>query len=109
VAVTLNPRALALLLEAEHGPVGRDLQRRAERVVAFATSRASGGIIGIETGRLHSGIQFQIDSTATGLQARVFTTAMSTWRGQPFSYPAYQDQTQGRPWLSGALRAVIAE
>lgn len=102
MAVTLNPQALALLLESEAGPVGRFLQRRAEAVVQVATVNASGPIIGIESGNLNTGIQYQIEQNADGLRARIFTDAEKNG----FSYPAYWDRN-GRPWLTDALRTVF--
>jgi hypothetical protein len=112
--VKLNEGAINRFLEGDQGPVVTDLRRRAENVTALATLRASGPVIGIRSGRLHSGIQYRIDRAATGPQAVVFTDAMSSWRGQPFSYPAFHDvagvgEPQGgqRPWLSQALRAAL--
>lgn len=102
----LNEPGLRRLLESPLGAVGQDLQRRAENVVTLATLRASGPVIGIRSGALHSGIRYEIENGPT-MRAKIDTDAMSTWNGRPFSYPAYHDQTQGRPWLSGALRAAL--
>jgi len=99
VTVQLNEPALHFFLEEERGPVGRDLQRRAENVTTLAEVNASGSIIGIRSGDLHSGIRFQIGNDGEGLFATVGTDA--THRG--FAYPAFHDR-HGRPWLTEALR-----
>jgi hypothetical protein len=101
--IRLNEIGLRQLLESPLGPVGRDLTRRAEQVTQLATENASGPVIGIESAALHSGIHFEIHEDARGLFATIATPAMSSWRGQPFSYPAYHDQRQNRPWLTKAL------
>ena len=101
--ILLNEVGLRQLLESPLGPVGRDLTRRAEQVTRLATDNASGSVIGIKSGALHSGIHFEIHEEATGLVATIGTPAMSSWRGRPFSYPAYHDQSQNRPWLTKAL------
>lgn len=99
MAVLLNEAALQRLLESEGGPVGDDLRRRAEQVATFATDNASGEVIGIQSGDLHSGIRYEIREGAVGLEAVVRTDAEH--RG--FFYPAFHDQN-GRPWLTSALR-----
>ena len=103
MAVLLNEAALELLLATPAGPVGRDLGRRAEQVVRLAEENASGSIIDIDTGDLHSGIHFEIHADPLGLFARVGTDA----KHRGFSYPAYWDQ-HGRPWLTSALRDGFA-
>jgi hypothetical protein len=99
VTVVLNQPALHFLLESQSGPVGIDLRRRAEQVTRLAEQNASGPIIGIETGDLHSGIKFTISADGEGLFASIGTAA----KHRGFAYPAYWDQT-GRPWLTTALR-----
>ena len=99
MTVRLFEPALTLLLDSEAGPVGQDLRRRAENVTADAEVNASGQIIGIETGDLHSGIRFVVESGGDGLQAVVRTDA----EHGGFAYPAYWDRN-GRPWLTNALR-----
>ena len=99
MSVILNGPALAFLLESENGPVGRDLRRRAEQVTALAEQNASGPIIGIESGDLHSGIRFEIKQDAEGLFATIGTDA----RHGGFAYPTFWDSS-GRPWLTNALR-----
>ena len=96
MTVTLNEVALKALLESENGPIGRDLRRRAENVTARAEQNASGPIIGIRTGNLHSGIRYEIQD---GPVATIGTDANK--RG--FFYPAFWDRS-GRPWLTEALR-----
>jgi hypothetical protein len=97
--ITLNEGALQRLLQSDTGPVGRDLARRAQNVTAQATANASGEILGIRTGRLHSQIRYRIESDAQGLRAIIGSDAKSA---SGFSYPAFQDQN-GRPWLTSAL------
>lgn len=99
MTVRLNQAALRLFLESEVGPVGRDLRRRAENVVAQADVNASGDIIGIESGALHSGVRYEIREAENGLEAIIGTDANKAG----FSYPAWHDQN-GRPWLTSALR-----
>jgi hypothetical protein len=99
MAVRLLEPGIRFLLENEAGPVGRDLRRRAENVAADATANASGEIIGIQTGDLHSGIRYEIQDTGDGLQAVVRTDA----RHNGFAYPAWWDRN-GKPWLTNALR-----
>jgi hypothetical protein len=100
MSVILNEAGLRFFLESEGGPVGGDLQRRAENVTALATQNAEGQIIGIETGDLHSGIRFEIGHDTEGLFAIVKTDA----RHRGFAYPAWWDRFGGRPWLTSALR-----
>jgi hypothetical protein len=97
--IRLNEAALQRFLDSPAGPVGQDLQRRAERVTAEATANASGDIIGIESGALHSGINFRIENDSEGLRAVIGTPANK----DGFSYPAYHDRHE-RPWLTEALR-----
>lgn len=99
MTVVLNEAALERLLQSEAGPVGQDLSRRAQNVTAQAEVNASGAIIGIQTGDLHSGVRFEVGQGDDGLQAVVRTDAQH--RG--FNYPAWHDQN-GRPWLTDALR-----
>jgi hypothetical protein len=100
MAVRLNESALRFFLEEERGPIGRDLRRRAENVTTLAEVNASGPVINIQSGDLHSGIRFQIERDREGLFATVGTDA----RHRGFSYPAFHDR-HGRPWLTEALRA----
>jgi hypothetical protein len=99
MAVRLLEPGIRFLLESELGPVGRDLRRRAENVTEEATQNASGDVIGILTGDLHSGIRYEIQDTGDGLQAVVKTDA----EHNGFAYPAWHDRN-GRPWLTNALR-----
>lgn len=99
MTVVLNEPAIRLLLESEAGPVGRDLRRRAEQVTALASTNASGDLIGIQSGDLHSGIRYEVRQGSGGLEAVIRTDAEH--RG--FAYPAWHDQN-GRPWLTSALR-----
>lgn len=99
MTVVLNEAAIQRLLQSPHGPVGDDLIRRAQNVTALATTNAEGAVIGIDTGDLHSGIQYQLLQDADGLEAVIKTDAQH--RG--FFYPAFHDQN-GRPWLTSALR-----
>lgn len=87
------------LFTGELGPVGRDLRRRAETITAIAEVNASGDIIGIESGALHSGVRYEIREGPEGIEAVIGTDA----NRDGFSYPAYWDQN-GRPWLTSALR-----
>lgn len=87
------------LFTSELGPVGRDLRRRAETVTALAEQNASGDIIGIESGALHSGVRYEIREGADGIEAVIGTDANK----DGFSYPAYWNEN-GRPWLTNALR-----
>lgn len=99
MAVLLNEAGLKLLLESEQGPVGQDLRRRAEQVAALASDNASGEIIGIRSGDLHSEIRYELRESGEGLEAVVLTDA----EHGGFFYPAFHDQN-GRPWLTAALR-----
>jgi hypothetical protein len=107
--ITVNEAGIEHMTRSPLGPVVRDLQRRAENVVALATRRAGGAIIDIESGQLYAGIKYRIEQRTQGPIAIISTDATSEWRGQPFSYPAYHDQQTGRPWLSGALRAAMLD
>lgn len=105
MTITLNPAALARLLESEMGPVGQDLRRRAENVAAQATENASVSgdrTLGIQTGDLHSGIRYEIGHDSDGLFATVGTDAQ---HGGVF-YPTWWDKYGGKPWLSSALDAA---
>jgi hypothetical protein len=102
--VKLNETALVALLESDTGPVARDIRRRAENIGAIAAQNASGDMVNIRSHALLGGLTVgEVEVGPTGPQVVVGTDAMSTWHGQPFSYPAYLDQTY-RPWLSSALR-----
>lgn len=103
MSVKLNEDALARLLNFDNGAVGLDVRRRAENVAAIAALNASGDIIGIRSHALLSGLEVSVRSGPDGPVATVGTSAMSTWNGRPFSYPAYHDQVTGRPWLTEAL------
>jgi hypothetical protein len=97
--IRLNESALRFFLESDIGPVGRDLRRRAEAVTRLAETNASGMVIGIESGALHSGVRYALEQGPEGLQAVIGTDANK----DGFSYPAWHDQN-GRPWLTNALR-----
>ena len=99
MSVALNEAALVHLLESESGPVGQDTRRRAENVARQAEINASGQVIGIESGDLHSGIRYELGRDEQGLRAVIGTNA----RHRGFAYPAWHDQ-HGRPWLTEALR-----
>lgn len=99
MGVTLYEAALFQLLESENGDVGEDLRRRAENVTRIAEVKASGTIIGIDSGDLHSGISYTIAEDERGLYASVGSAAEH--RG--FHYPTWHDRN-GRPWLSTALQ-----
>jgi hypothetical protein len=107
MTVVVNEAALGFLLNSTNGPVGREVARRAAAVVEVAEQNASGTVIGIESRALLSGIFAHVSGTVDGARAVVGTDAMSSWHGQPFSYPAYHDQVTGRPWLTQALREVF--
>ena len=51
-AISLNEPALIGLLYGEAGPVGIDIQRRAEKVAVKARQNASGGMVARRTGAL---------------------------------------------------------
>lgn len=99
MTVRLLEPGIQFLLQDENGPVGRDLRRRAENVAAEAAANASGDIIGIQTGDLHSGIRYVLQDSGEGLEAVVRTDA----EHGGFAYPAWWDQN-GKPWLTTALR-----
>jgi len=115
MAVRLNEAAIARLLDLPTGPVGREIARRAELTTQLASQNASGQLIGIESGRLQTGIHFEVEGTPEGVRAVVSTDAVAynsdgttrLYHGQPFSYPAFHDRN-GRPWLTQALREVFA-
>lgn len=96
--ITVNDAALAVLLRAPDGPVGRDLQRRTFQVANRARENASGEIIGIDTGDLIGGIHAHFSDDANGLRATVGTDA----RHRGFAYPTFWD-VNGRPWLTRSL------
>lgn len=77
-----DEQALNHLLESPDGPVGKDLQRRAENVTAQATENATGiGVAGasnpqgrgpnIRTGNLNTSIRFVIGHDDDGLFAEI--------------------------------------
>ncbi len=101
MTVRLNEFAIRQLLEAENGPVGRDLARRAENIRVQALTNADNNIIGILTSRLYEGVFARIDTDEDGLLAVIGTDATDS---KGFSYPAWHDQ-HGRPWLTSALEA----
>lgn len=98
MSVTLNEVALRFFLDSEQGPVGTDLRERAENVTRLAEQNASGDIIGIDTGDLHSGIRYELRQGEEGLEAVIGTDA----RHNGFAYPTYWDEN-GKPWLTFAL------
>ena len=108
MAVTLNSTALFFLLNSEDGPVGQFMRFRAEEVRERAIANADGLVVQPRTGNLRDNIQRQ-GAFVDGEDAAqtVFTTAESSWGGRPFFYPAFLDQN-GFPWLSDALRDVMA-
>ena len=99
MTVRLLEPGIQFLLRDPAGPVGEDLRRRAENVAADPEVNASGDIIGIQTGDLHSGIRYVLQQGDDGLEAVVRTDA----EHGGFAYPAWWDQN-GRPWLTSALR-----
>lgn len=114
MTVTVNEAALARLLNSQTGPVGREVARRAELTSGRASENAAGEVIGIESGRLQTGIRYEVQGTPEGVRAVVGSDAVAynsdgtprLYQGQPFSYPAYWDQN-GRPWLTRALGEVF--
>jgi hypothetical protein len=115
VTVTINETGIQAFFNSTVGPWGRHLALLSDMVLEKANINASGPVIGIETGRLVGGLRVQLEGTAEGAQAIVGTDAVAydaaggvrTYRGRPFSYPAYHDQNTGRPWMSNALREVF--
>jgi hypothetical protein len=86
VRVEFDEAALAELLKSEHGPVGRDLQHKAEVVTKGAKRRAPTsphGSGGRPSGYLRSRIGWEIDTDAHGLLARVASPA-ETENGAPY-------------------------
>ena len=114
MTVVVNEAAVNTLLNSTIGPVGQHIGRLADQVATLATERASGPVIGIESGRLLAGIRTQLVGTPDGVRASVSTDAVAydsrgqtrLYLGQPFSYPAFHDRNE-RPWLSGALAEVF--
>lgn len=83
VALKLNPAEMHHLLDDPSGPVGVDLQRRAQNVTARATDLASDRPgPEIRTGDLHSSIHYVILSDAEGLRAQIGTD--QEHRGFPY-------------------------
>lgn len=99
MTVRLLEPGIQFLLRDPRGPVAEDLRHRAESVAADAAVNASGDIIGIQTGDLHSGIRYELRQGDEGLEAVVRTDA----EHGGFAYPAWWDQN-GKPWLTSALR-----
>ncbi len=100
--IVFNDAGFQRMIRDPQGPIVRDLERRAQNVVALAGRRAAGPIIDIESGQLQAGINYRIEQRPEGPIAIISTPA----KKNGFSYPAYHDQT-GRPWLTGALRAAM--
>lgn len=115
MTVVLNQPAIDLFFNSTIGPWGQRLAVLADTVLEKANANASGPIIGIESGRLVSGLRANIEGTPEGARATVGTDAVAyyadggvrPYRGRPFSYPAYHDQHTGRPWMTTALREVF--
>ena len=110
----LNEPAIARLLDSPAGPVGLEIARRAELTTQHASENATGQVIGILSGRLLSGLRFEVQGTPEGVRAIVSTDAVAynsdgttrLYHGAPFSYPAFHDRN-GRPWLTAALAEVF--
>lgn len=99
MSVTLLEPGLRQLLDSETGAVGRDLARRAFRVVEIAERNTANQILQIRTGDLHGSIVARIERDERGLHAKIGSPA----RHRGFGYPAHLER-EGFPWLSNALR-----
>jgi hypothetical protein len=112
----LNESAIGALLNSTVGPVGIYIGRKADEVSSLASQRASGQVLGIESGRLLAGMRTQLEGTPEGVRAVVGTDAVAydrktgetrLYHGAPFSYPAFHDQGNVSGWLTGALAEVF--
>jgi hypothetical protein len=63
VNVNYDQNSVTAMLHAENGPVGRDMRRRGERVLARAKE-----LVGIDTGRLHNSLRLS-NATVGGERA----------------------------------------
>lgn len=106
MSFTPNTAAISNLLNSTTGPVGRMIARKASLVHEHAIINTSGPILNRRSGQLQDLLRIRIIGTPHGPQATVGTTAMSSWRGAPFNYPAHLERL-GYIWLTAALRAVF--
>lgn len=106
MSFTPNTAAISHLLNSTTGPVGILMAKKASQVYEKAIADTSGPILNRRSGRLQDQLTIRIVGTPEGAQAIVSTSAMSTWRGAPFSYPAYLEHL-GFRWITAALRAVF--
>lgn len=111
MTVVLNEAGLRNLFFNPEGPVGRRVALKAEEVLAQAKQNSSAPAPGAptlarESGALNDGLGVTIREGIEGVEAKISTPAVSTWRGAIFSYPAFWD-VNGRPWLTDALRTVF--
>lgn len=83
----------------------RIMQPRAEAVVRQAEVNASGDIIGIDSGALHSGIRYELRQGEEGMEAVIGTDANK----DGFSYPAWHNTFGERPWLTNALQTFFPD
>ena len=106
--IVWNDAALQRMFRDPHGPIGRDLQRRATNVESAAKLNASGRPVAgannpegrgpnVDTGRLRSSITYEIREESRGLVARIGTnveygrfleTGLRGGRTYPFLVPA---------------------
>jgi hypothetical protein len=103
---TPNTAAISNFLNSTTGPVGLHIATKASAVYEQAVINTSGPILNRRSGRLQDLLRVQLLGTPQGAQAKVGTSAMSSWRGAPFNYPAHLERL-GYQWLTAALRSVF--
>lgn len=113
--IVWNEAALQRLFRDEHGPIGRDLKRRAINVESAAKLNATGrqveGAINpenrgprVDTGRLRGSITHELRQEPRGLVARIGTN-VEYGRFLEEGIPA-RDGTRTYPFLAPALPAA---
>lgn len=105
MAVTLNPAALAVLLDSEAGPVGREVRRRADAVEAIAQVNVTGKWLNMDTHDLFNGLKVTQTEAQNGSGGPAYLVGSDAEHGG-FRYPGWWDEN-GRPWLSEALADVF--
>lgn len=114
MSVRLNEAAISRFFNSTTGPLGIYMAKKASLVEEQALINASGPILGIRSGQLVGQMTIQLFGGPDGVTARVGSSATSTWKGAPFSYPAFWEDPRrfgskeiARPWLTTALRTVF--
>jgi len=102
MSVIYNEAAIQRLLGSPSGPVGRELNRRAEAIRTIADGNIHGPWLNVDTGDLVRNLKVTEVMTPEGVAYTVGSNAEH--RG--FRYGGFWDEN-GRPWLSEATADVF--